>query len=230
MPRPCRLRIDLFHDDRFYWEARHDDNADWANLIVIVTQSPKGRGVIDLYRMAGEPRENRRCHAAVKSGTTNRMPETGDRLFTLTKRIAAAYLGANEVATTAVAGLIRDIHRSLAPLEPAGITEPAARRPQLSSSTPPSVEIWKSVFADHLVCLEDVQNVALLKRHLMTAHKMTPEHYRARWSLPATYPMGRPITPRSVPGWRRKPAWARGHVEEMRQSCRRRAKRTMSSH
>jgi predicted transcriptional regulator len=32
----------------------------------------------------------------------------------------------------------------------------------------------------------------MLKRHLKTAYNLTPEEYRARWGLPATYPMVAP--------------------------------------
>jgi predicted transcriptional regulator len=32
----------------------------------------------------------------------------------------------------------------------------------------------------------------MLKRHLMTDHKMTPEQYRAKWELPPSYPMVAP--------------------------------------
>ncbi|MEC8773169.1 MAG: MucR family transcriptional regulator, partial [Pseudomonadota bacterium] len=32
----------------------------------------------------------------------------------------------------------------------------------------------------------------MLKRHLKTAYDMTPEEYRARWNLPADYPMVAP--------------------------------------
>ena len=32
----------------------------------------------------------------------------------------------------------------------------------------------------------------MLKRHLMTHYNMTPEEYRARWNLPADYPMVAP--------------------------------------
>ena len=54
------------------------------------------------------------------------------------------------------------------------------------------VEIRKSVFADHLVCLEDGVSVTMLKRHLRTAHDLTPEQYRAKWGLLANYPMVAP--------------------------------------
>ena len=32
----------------------------------------------------------------------------------------------------------------------------------------------------------------MLKRHLRTTYNMTPEEYRAKWSLPADYPMVAP--------------------------------------
>jgi predicted transcriptional regulator len=32
----------------------------------------------------------------------------------------------------------------------------------------------------------------MLKRHLSTDHDMTPDDYRARWNLPATYPVVAP--------------------------------------
>jgi len=35
----------------------------------------------------------------------------------------------------------------------------------------------------------------MLKRHLRTFHGMTPEEYRARWSLPHDYPMVAPKYP-----------------------------------
>ncbi len=32
----------------------------------------------------------------------------------------------------------------------------------------------------------------MLKRHLMTHYQMTPDQYRAKWGLPADYPMVAP--------------------------------------
>ena len=52
--------------------------------------------------------------------------------------------------------------------------------------------IKKSVFPDYIVCLEDGQKLETLKRHLRASHAMTPEEYRARWSLPHDYPMVAP--------------------------------------
>jgi predicted transcriptional regulator len=53
----------------------------------------------------------------------------------------------------------------------------------------PAVDVRKSVFADHLICLEDGKAFKTLKRHLGEAHGMTPERYRAKWDLPESYPM-----------------------------------------
>ena len=50
----------------------------------------------------------------------------------------------------------------------------------------------KSVFPDHIVCLEDGKKLKMLKRHLKTAYNMTPEQYRERWGLTADYPMVSP--------------------------------------
>jgi ROS/MUCR transcriptional regulator protein len=54
------------------------------------------------------------------------------------------------------------------------------------------VAIEKSVFSDYIVCLEDGRKLKTLKRHLMTAYGMSPEQYRARRNLPATYPVTAP--------------------------------------
>jgi predicted transcriptional regulator len=49
--------------------------------------------------------------------------------------------------------------------------------------------IKKSVFADHILCLDCGQSFKMLKRHISTDHGMTPDEYRIKWGLPASYPM-----------------------------------------
>src|ERR687894_322868 len=56
----------------------------------------------------------------------------------------------------------------------------------------PAVPVKKSVTADAIVCLEDGKKFKSLKRHLRTTYAMTPEQYRAKWGLPADYPMVAP--------------------------------------
>ena len=59
-------------------------------------------------------------------------------------------------------------------------------------SLSPAVPIRKSVTPDYIVCLEDGKKLKMLKRHLRTAYSLTPEQYRAKWGLPADYPMVAP--------------------------------------
>lgn len=120
------------------------------------------------------------------------MTQAGNRTLTLTTQIVAAYLNANAVAIEALPVLIQDVRLSLSGLgrNHTG-TAPRETRPEVPRSAT-VVDIRKSVFADHLVCLEDGKSVMMLKRHLRTAHGLTPERYRAKWGLPAHYPMVAP--------------------------------------
>lgn len=55
----------------------------------------------------------------------------------------------------------------------------------------PAVPVNKSVTDDYLVCLDTGKRFKSLKRHLATLG-MTPAEYRAKWRLPADYPMVAP--------------------------------------
>ncbi len=44
----------------------------------------------------------------------------------------------------------------------------------------------------HHLPVEDGKKLKMLKRHLRTTYGMTPEDYRAKWGLPADYPMVAP--------------------------------------
>ena len=56
----------------------------------------------------------------------------------------------------------------------------------------PAVSIKKSVTPDYIICLDDGKKFKSLKRHLRTHYDLTPEDYRAKWGLPADYPMVAP--------------------------------------
>jgi len=56
----------------------------------------------------------------------------------------------------------------------------------------PAVTVRKSVSRQRIVCLEDGKKFKLLKRHLQTAHGLSPEEYRAKWGLAEHYPMVAP--------------------------------------
>jgi len=101
----------------------------------------------------------------------------------LTAQIVSAHVSNNSVSPDALPSLIQEVYKTLSGVG----KEPAqADRPQ------PAVPVKKSVFADHIGCLEDGKKLKMLKRHLKTAYNLTPEQYRERWGLGADYPMVAP--------------------------------------
>lgn len=109
--------------------------------------------------------------------------------FDSTVAIVSAFLsGANvPVQQEQINALITNTYQTLSSLlTPAQAAEPEQPRQE------PAVSIRASVKKDHLVCLEDGKKVKMLKRYLMTNYGLTPDQYRAKWGLPADYPMVAP--------------------------------------
>ena len=106
--------------------------------------------------------------------------EDADALIMHTTDIVVSFVANNSIGAQEVSSLIQNVHATLAGLG-SGTNE--ERRPD------PAVSVRASVKNDHVVCLEDGKKFKMLKRHLMTDHGMTPDEYRARWDLPASYPM-----------------------------------------
>jgi predicted transcriptional regulator len=61
-----------------------------------------------------------------------------------------------------------------------------------SEAVKPAVPIRSSIKPDYLVCLEDGKQLTMLKRYLMRTYGLSPAEYRAKWKLPADYPMVAP--------------------------------------
>ena len=110
------------------------------------------------------------------------MPSNPD-LLVLVASIVSAHVAHNAVTPEALPGVISLVYTALRVL---GTEPPAVEKPE------PAVPIKKSVFPDYIVCLEDGKKLRMLKRHLSASYRMTPEEYRARWSLPRDYPMVAP--------------------------------------
>ncbi len=108
---------------------------------------------------------------------------TDAQLLGLTAQIVSAHVSKNSTQADALPGLIQSVFKSLAG---AGAVEAPAVKLE------PAVPVKKSVFPDHIVCLEDGKKLKMLKRHLATSYQMTPEQYRQRWGLPSDYPMVAP--------------------------------------
>lgn len=103
----------------------------------------------------------------------------------MTAQIVSAYLSANRMESSDIAGLIKSVHAAL--LEAAG-----GEQAERDSTPEPAVPIKKSVTDDFIICLEDGKKFKSLKRHLRTRYGMSPEEYRAKWRLPHDYPMVAP--------------------------------------
>ena len=115
---------------------------------------------------------------------------TGDNIR-CTADIVAAFLSSHTVAVADIPDLIRNVNAALtAPVTvAAGNGSPVVVE---AVELKPAVPVKKSVTPDYVVCLEDGKKLKMLKRHLMTHYNLTPEQYRARWNLPADYPMVAP--------------------------------------
>jgi len=108
----------------------------------------------------------------------------GTTLLQLTADIVAAHVGANAVAASELPHAIALVHGALAALR-----EPA---PPVAEPVQPAVSIKSSVKADSITCLDCGAKQKMLKRHLHTSHGLTPAAYRAKWSLPDSYPLVAP--------------------------------------
>lgn len=98
--------------------------------------------------------------------------------------IAAAYLNANRIPANEVGELISGIYKALARLGPQAEPAPEVRTP--------AVPFSKAVAPSHVTCLECGVKGSMLKRHLMTAHGLSPEDYLRRWNLPGNFPLTAP--------------------------------------
>ena len=104
-------------------------------------------------------------------------------LLGLATEIVSAHVRNNTIAANQLPGLIQQVFNALSTVEQATAAQP---KPE------PAVPVKKSVLANHVVCLDCGKHFSMLRRHLMTDHKMTPQQYRQRWELPSSYPLVAP--------------------------------------
>jgi predicted transcriptional regulator len=105
------------------------------------------------------------------------------QLLSFTAQIVSAHVSNNSIQPDSLPALIQSVFTTLSQV---GTVAEPTNRPE------PAVPIKRSVFADHIVCLEDGMKLKMLKRHLASSYQMTPEQYRERWGLPSDYPMVAP--------------------------------------
>lgn len=107
-----------------------------------------------------------------------------DPLLPLVAEIVAAYVSGNHVAAAEIPALVGAVREALAGL--------GVRRTDAAPARRPAVAVSRSIEDDWLICLEDGKRLKMLKRRLRTLYGLTPEAYRAKWGLPADYPMVAP--------------------------------------
>jgi predicted transcriptional regulator len=102
----------------------------------------------------------------------------------LAAEIVSAYVANNHLQVNDLPNFLTSVHGALAKIAD-GTTVPQTQ--ELTPLTP-AVSIRKSISPDHIICLDDGKKFKSLKRHLR-ALGLTPDQYRAKWGLPADYPM-----------------------------------------
>ena len=113
--------------------------------------------------------------------TDNEIPKVD--ILAQTSDIVSAYVSNNAISASDLPALLTSVYSQLEKLAESDGAEP---RPD------PAVPIKKSITKNHIICLEDGAKLKMLKRYLRTRFDMSPDQYRARWSLPADYPMVAP--------------------------------------
>jgi predicted transcriptional regulator len=109
----------------------------------------------------------------------------GDQLLRMAAEIVTAYVGGNNLPSGQIPDVIRTVHAALS-----GLTSDSSKPVQTQQKA--AVPVKRSVTPEYIICLEDGKKLKMLKRYLRSHYNMTPEEYRAKWSLPADYPMVAP--------------------------------------
>ena len=106
-------------------------------------------------------------------------------LIKCTASLVAAYVSRNAVGVGDLPVLIDQVHTAISVLQGGG----SGSGPGWTGPT--AAQIEASIQQDGLISFIDGRSYKTLKRHL-TAHGLTPERYRAKYGLPADYPVVAP--------------------------------------
>src|SRR3954453_8014656 len=113
--------------------------------------------------------------------------QTPPNYIELAADLVSAFVSNNPVPAAELPALIGNVHAALTKM-----ASGSSQQPTGEPKKAPAVPIRKSVQPDYIVCLEDGRRLKSLRRHLRTAFDLTPDQYRAKWGLPADYPMVAP--------------------------------------
>jgi predicted transcriptional regulator len=108
-----------------------------------------------------------------------------DDVLRMAVDIVAAYVSRNQLPAHQISEVITTVFGALSSLDGAQVDGKAEQQK-------PAVPVRRSVTPDFIICLEDGKKLKMLKRHLRTTYKLTPEEYRTKWKLAPDYPMVAP--------------------------------------
>jgi predicted transcriptional regulator len=97
-------------------------------------------------------------------------------------KIVAAYAKRNTLAADELPSVIATVYAALSNVEGAGTAEPVVE-------LMPAVPVRSAVKPNSITCLDCGYVGKMLKRHLMSAHELTPQAYRERWNLKSNSPL-----------------------------------------
>ena len=115
------------------------------------------------------------------------MAEADDKV--LVAQILSSYLSNNSVSPADLPSVIETIKRSFGGV---GEPVPVASGDGQDKKWEPAVSVRKSVTPDTVVCLCCGEELKSLKRHLASAHNMSPREYRAAFNLKSDHPLVAP--------------------------------------
>ena len=92
----------------------------------------------------------------------------------LAAEIVSAYVRSNQIAPAEIPVLINTVYKSLLTV---------SKAPEPERSRTPAVPIRQSIRPKYVVCLDCGWRGQMLRRHVRAEHDLTPEQYKARWSL-----------------------------------------------
>ncbi len=107
----------------------------------------------------------------------------------LVAQILSSYLSNNTVAANDLPAVIESVRRAFGGSVDAVTPAAEVAEPQKWS---PAVPVKKSISQEELTCLCCGEKFKSLKRHLQTAHQLTPEGYKAAFDLKSDYPLVAP--------------------------------------
>ena len=107
-----------------------------------------------------------------------------DNILALATKIVSGYVSKNPVSSAELPEIIQTVHKTLLALSKTEQSKLITQKPAVATED--------SITDEYIICLEDGIKLKMLKRHLRSKFGLTPDQYRAKWSLPPTYPMVAP--------------------------------------